>query len=641
MRRQLTATVLFASFALTASAAVTRVDVTQRGELPAYPGYERVVGKIHFAVDPKLAANRIIVDIDLAPRNAQGLVEFMADLYMLKPVDPAKGNGTALFEVSNRGGRGMLSMFDLGGKPNPSTPEDLGDPLLFQQGFTLVWVGWEWDVPRRPGILALDGPRIPNLTGLVRAEIIRNERTTSASLGDRAQTPYPVSEPDTATMTWRDDATGPRTVVPRNQWHFSEDGKSVEFESGFVPGRFYEVIYKAKDAVVTGLGSAAIRDYISYLKQTGTVKRAIGFGTSQSGRFLRTFVYDGFNADEKGAQVFDGVWPHVGGAGRGSFNIRFGQPSRDGHPRMNRFYPTDIFPFSDRPQTDSGVTDSILGRANAEHVVPKMFYTNGSYEYWGRGASLIHISIDGKRDFAPGPESRIYYIAGTQHGPNANLVRHDTENLPNPQDYRYVLRALLLAMNDWITNGTPPPDSRLPLISKHQLVPRSALAFPNIPGVHLPKEPYTVYRLDFGPNFRSKGIVDIEPPKLGKAFPILVPQVDADGNEVSGVRLPDQIVPLATYTGWNLRDARIGAPDVVFDMVGSFLPFPRTRADREKTGDPRRSIEERYKSREDYLQQITAAAETLVQARFLIASDVPKLTERAAARWDSLMNPQK
>ncbi len=636
MRRLLIAIILFAA---TASAAVTHVDIIERGELSAYTGYERIVGKIHFAVNPKLAANRMITDIDLAPRNAQDRVEFTADLYMLKPVDPARGNGTALFEVSNRGGKGMLGMFDLGGEPDPRTAKDLGDPLLFEQGFTLVWVGWEWDVPRRPGMLALDGPRIPGLTGLVRSEIIRNQRTTRGTLGDRAQTPYEVADPDAATMTWRDDPTGPRTVVPRSQWRFLEDGNGVELEPGFVPGRIYEVIYKGKDPTVTGLGSAAIRDYISYLKQTGVVKRAIGFGTSQSGRFMRTFVYEGFNADERGARVFEGVWAHVGGAGRGSFNIRFGQPSRDGHQRLNRFYPTDIFPFSDLPQTDSGRTDSLLARATAQGVVPKIFYTNGSYEYWGRGASLIHTTVDGKRDFAPGPESRIYYLAGTQHGPNANPVRHDTENPANPQDYRFALRSLLLAMNAWITSGAAPPDSRLPLIARHELVAPAALRFPRIPGVHLPKEPYTVYRLDFGPDFRSKGIVDFEPPKLGKPFPILVPQVDADGNEISGVRLPEQSVPLATYTGWNLRDASIGAPGVTYDMVGSFLPFPRTRADREMMGDPRPSIEERYKSREDYLHRVAAAAETLVRARLLMAADVPKITDRAAARWDSLMNP--
>lgn len=639
MRRMLAAAVLFASCLATARAAVTRVEIVERAPLPAYPGYERVVGKIHFAVDPRLAANRIITDLDLAPRNAQGMVEFAADLFMLKPLDAAKSNGTALFEVSNRGGRGMLAMFDLGGKPDPRTADELGDPLLFEQGFTLVWVGWEWDVPRRPGVLALDAPRAPGITGVVRAEIIRNQRVYRASLGDRAQTPYRVINPDIAIMTWRDDPTAPGQTVPRAQWRFTPDGASVEFDPGFAPGRIYEVIYQAKDPVVSGLGPAAIRDYISYLKQRGVVKRAIGFGTSQSGRFLRAFVYDGFNGDERGARVFDGLWPHVGGAGRGSFNLRFGQPSRDGHARLNLFYPTDVFPFTDLPQTDSGITDSLLGRAMAQHVVPKIFYTNGSYEYWGRGAALIHTTVDGRRDFAPGPDSRIYYIAGTQHGPAAKPVRHATENPANPQDYRFALRALLLDLNAWVTDGVAPPESRLPLIARKQLVTPAALAFPRIPGVHLPTAPYRVYRLNFGPLFRSQGIITFEPPKIGRPFPTLVPQVDADGNETAGIRLPEQLVPLATYTGWNLRTAAIGAPGVMYDMVGSFLPFARTRAERERTGDPRPSIEERYPSREDYLREVRAAGEALAGKRLVLASDVPRITDRAAARWDALMDP--
>src|SRR6185369_16207338 len=340
--------------------------------------------------------------------------------------------------------------------------------------------------------------------------------------------------------------------------------------------------------------------------RAGDVKRAIGFGTSQSGRFLRTFLYYGFNADEKGAKVFEGLWAHVAGAGRGSFNHRFAQPSRDGHPRLNLLYPTDIFPFTDEPETDLGLTDAVLARAAKSNTVPKIFYTNGSYEYWGRAASLIHISPDGKRDFGPGTDTRIYYLAGTQHGANANPVVRNTENRANPQDYRYPMRALLLAMNAWITQGTAPPESRIPRIAKDELVMSGALAFPKLPGVHVPKEPYSAYRLDFGPEFRTKGIVAFEPPKVGKPFPILVPQVDADGNEVSGIRVPELAVPLATYTGWNLRDTQIGAADVAMDMIGSFLPFARTKAEREKAGDPRKSIAERYASRESYVGKVAA-----------------------------------
>jgi len=200
------------------------------------------------------------------------------------------------------------------------------------------------------------------------------------------------------------------------------------------------------------------------------------------------------------------------------------------------------------------------------------------------------------------------------------------------------MRALLVAMNAWITHGTPPPDSRIPLIAKDELVAPGALAFPKIPGVHLPKEPYMAYRLDFGPEFLAKGIVSFEPPKVGKPFPILVPQVDQDGNETSGIRVPELAVPLATYTGWNLRDAQIGAPDVAMDMVGSFLPFARTRAEREKTGDPRKSIAERYASRDEYLNKVAAVAEPLVRQRLLLERDVKPIAARAAARWDALTN---
>jgi hypothetical protein len=620
-----------------AGAAVTRVEITERGELPAYPGYRRIVGKVHFAVDPKLAANRIITDIGLAPRNAQGLVEFTADLFLLEPSDPAKSNGTVLLEISNRGGKGALSMFDLGGRPDPQNSGELGDPLLFQEGYTLAWVGWEWDVPMHPGMLRLDAPKIPGLTGLVRSEIVEGKRTNRASLGDRAQIPYAVADAKSATMTMRDRVDAPGTAVPRSQWSFTPDGGSVEFEQGFVPGRIYDVVYEAKDPAVVGLGPAAIRDYVSYLKKTGAVKRAIGFGTSQSGRFLRTFVYYGFNAGESGERVFDGVWAHVAGAGRGSFNHRFAQPSRDGHPRLNLMYPSDIFPFTDEPETDQGVTDSILALSAKSGVTPKIFYTNGEYEYWGRAASLIHTSIDGKRDFGPGPDTRVYFLAGTQHGPNAKPERHDTENLANPQDYRYPMRALLADMNAWITKGTAPPDSRKPQIARDELVSPAALAFPKIPGVHRPQEPYAAYRLDFGPEFRSAGIVSFEPPKVGRPFPILVPQVDADGNDLAGVRVPELQVPLATYTGWNLRDAQIGAPTVAMDMIGSFLPLARTRAEREKAGDPRKSIAERYAGREDYVRKVRAAAEGLVRERLLLERDVERIAARAGERWDSLV----
>jgi hypothetical protein len=609
-----------------ASAAVTRVDIATRADF-SIANYERITGKVYFAVDPALLANQIITDITLAPRNAQGLVEFSADLEVLRP--KSKGNGTALVEISNRGGKGMVNMFDLAGRNDP------GDSLLFDQGFTLVWIGWEWDIPNREGALKLYAPVIKGITGVVRSEIEVDKPSKSEPLGDRNMIPYAVADPDRATLNWRHGANGERQTINRAQWKFSADMTHVEMN--FEPGVIYEVLYTGKDPAVVGLGPAAIRDYVSYLKAQGDVSRAIGFGVSQSGRFLRTFLYYGFNADEKGKRVFDGVWAHVAGAGRGSFDHRFAQPSRDGHPLLNLMYPTDMFPFTDDSETDLGITDSLLARARKDGVVPKIFYSNGAYEYWGRAASLIHISPDGKQDVPPAAESRVYFIAGTQHGANAQPTKTVTQNLANPTDYRFAMRALLIDLNAWVSSGTAPPDSKMPRIGKDELVAPPALNFPKIPGIALPKEPYLAWHLDFGPEFRTKGIVAYDPPKVGASFPVLVPQVNSDGNETAGIRLPEQLVPLATYTGWNLRDPKAGAPDVIYNMVGSFIPFARTKAEREAAGDPRPSIEERYKDKDEYLQKVKAAAVALTGSGFLLKEDVERVGAKAAARWDSLM----
>ncbi|HTB16300.1 MAG TPA: alpha/beta hydrolase domain-containing protein [Bryobacteraceae bacterium] len=625
MHRPLSLVLLSAAIA---GAGVTRVDIATRGDYTV-AGYERITGKVYFAVDPKLAANQIITDLALAPRDEKGLVEFSADLEVLRP--KSKGNGTALVEISNRGGKGMVNMFDLGGRG------ETGDSLLFDQGFTLVWIGWEFDIPNREGLLKLYAPVIKGITGVVRSEITVDKRSTSESLGDRTMIPYAVADPESATLTVRDGVNGKRTVIGRDQWKFSSDMTHIEYAAGFEPARIYEVVYTAKDPAVVGLGPAAIRDYVSYMKQQGEAERAIGFGVSQSGRFLRTFLYYGFNADEHGKRVFDGVWAHVAGAGRGSFDHRFAQPSRDGHPLLNLFYPSDIFPFTDESETDAGITDSILARARKDGVVPKIFYSNGAYEYWGRAASLIHISPDGKKDVAPAPETRVYFIAGAQHGANAQAVKTVTQNRANPTDYRFAMRALLIDLNSWVTNGTAPPESKIPRIGKDELVAPGALNFPKVQGIALPKEPYLAWHLDFGPDFRSKGIVAYDPPKVGAAFPVLVPQVNSDGNETAGIRLPEQLVPLATYTGWNLRDPKIGAPDVIYNMVGSFIPFAKTKAEREASGDPRLSIEERYKDKDEYLKKVKEAAVTLSGSGFLLKEDIDKVAAKAGARWDSIM----
>jgi len=613
--------------------------------------YERIVGKAYFAVEPSNPANRIIHDVALAPRNAQELVEFSADLYVLKPRDPARGNGALLYEVSNRGGKGMLGMFNrAAGSRDPRTAAEFGDGLLMEQGYTLLWLGWQFDVPRDPALVRLYTPVVKGVTGLVRSEITLDRKATRASVADRGHVPYLVLNPDDPklSLTVRDRVDGERHPIARGEWTI-QNRSEIVLPAGFEPGRIYELVYNAQDPPVAGLGPAAIRDAVSFLKygRNGTVplgdqsrylKRAYGFGVSQSGRFLRTFLYYGFNRDEQGRKVFDGILSHVAGAGRGSFNHRFAQPSRDGHPFFNTLYPTDIFPFTDLDETDAaiGLTDGILHRAG--DAVPKIFYTNSSYEYYGRAASLIHTTLDGRAD-APIPETtRIYLFAGGQHGPAGfPPARGQARNLPNPNPFTYSLRALLGAMDAWVRDGKEPPPSQYPRIDRDQLVTPGAARFPGIPGVEFPTRIQRAWRADYGPRFRTEGIVTQEPPRLDGSYATLVPQVDEDGNETSGVLMPDIRWPLATYTGWNLRTPALGAPGELFSMAGSWIPFARTRAERERSRDPRLSIEERYATRQEYLQRIGAAARSLADRGLLLDRDVAALIARGAATWDLLM----
>lgn len=612
-------------------ARLLRIEVRERSDVlggksfgKAGP-YERIAGVAYFAVDPGVPANRIICDIDKAPRNAGGLVEFSADIYLLAPADPARGNHALLFEVSNRGGKGMLPMFNrASGSFDPRADTEFGDGFLLEEGFTLAWLGWQWDVPRKPGLMRLHAPIATDegrtITGPVRSEFVPDTVETAHSLADREHIPYPPVDPDDPglVLTVRERNDGPRRPLPRGAWRI-QNGTHIVMDSGFQPGRIYELVYTARDPVLVGLGPTAVRDLISHMKYSDTrrqIKHAYGFGVSQSGRFLRTFLYYGFNQDEKNRRAFDGIIAHVAGGGRGSFNHRFAQASRDGHPFMNFFYPTDIFPFTDAPQTDpeTGLTGGLLVHAEKAGVVPKIFYTNASYEYYGRAASLIHTTLDGTRDVPPGPDTRIYLFSGGQHGPAAfPPVRRNTQNLPNPNDFRWSLRALLLRMHAWAAAGVAPPPSRYPRISAGELVPVESLRFPKLPGVKLPTRIQKAYRVDYNAG---------EPPKVGNPFPTLVPQVDADGNETSGVRMPAVAVPIAAYTGWNLRSPEIGAPDELYSMVGSWIPFSRA------------AIEARYASRSAYLKRVEAAARALVSDGFLLDRDVPSLVERSRQEWD-------
>jgi hypothetical protein len=537
------------------------------------------------------------------------------------------------------------------GSLDPTTEAQMGDGFLMTQGFTLLWVGWQFDPPMREGLVRVYAPIATDngkpITGIVRSEVIVAKVAFDASLADRDHIAYTIANPsDPAnTLTVRDTIEGARRFIPKSEWKL--DAGRVYLTGGFQPGKIYEVVYRAQDPPVAGVGAAAIRDVVSHLKfssadalsiPAGSIQRAIAFGVSQSGRFLRTYLYYGFNEDERNRKVFDGVMAHVAGGGRGSFNLRFSQPSRDGHPFLNKFYPTDIFPFTDTVQTDpqTGDKDGLLLRVKPEFT-PKIFYTNSSYEYWGRAASLIHTAIDGRAD-APVPDStRIYVFAGGQHGPAAFPPRRSIgQNMNNPNDYRWSMRALLVGMNRWIKDGVAPPASRHPRIDDKTLVQIDAMKFPSLAGVGKPTEAHKAYRVFYGLDFATKGIISVDPPETNTAFPILVPQVDNDGNELGGVKMPEISVPLATYTGWNLFNADAGPTSILSSMQGSYIPLPRTRADRDRNKDPRMSIEERYQSRERYLALVTTAAQELVKQRYLLEDDIDNVVKRADEHWNLL-----
>jgi Alpha/beta hydrolase domain len=652
--------------AASAQAEVVRIDVQSRADvLSGRPfgsagSYEKLSGTIYFAVDPRNTANQIIADIDNAPGNADGRVEFSSTFYLLKPKDASRGNGTLLYEVSNRGGKAMIGFFNRTvSSLDPQKADDFGDGFLLEQGFTLLWVGWQFDPPLRDGLVRVFAPiaREPDgssIRGVVRSDFVPVQPVKQMSLADRDHLAYRVADPKDPRneLTVRDSIEGLRRAIPRDHWEFTDDRKSIRMAAGFEPGKIYEAVYTSEDPPVVGVGAAAVRDAVSKLKYgsaselglaSGALKRAIAFGISQSGRFLRTYLYYGFNEDEAHRKVFDGVMAHVAGAGRGSFNHRFAQPSRDGHPYLNFLYPTDIFPFTDIAQRDpeTGLQDGLLTHGTKPEFQPRVFYTNSSYEYWGRAASLVHTTIDGLED-APLPANvRTYLLTDGQHGVAAfPPSRTIGQQLNNPLDYRWPMRKLLVAMNRWITDGTEPPASAYPRLDQGTLVSPDKLKFPKIPSVNGPAMPHKAYRADYGPDFISKGIVVQEPPKIGSAFPVLVPQVDADGNELAGIRVPELIVPLATYTGWNLFNEKSGPTDVLSSMQGSFIPFARTRADRERMHDPRQSIDERYQSRDQYLALISKAANDLVEKGYLLKDDVSRIVEQSGARWDALTASQ-
>jgi hypothetical protein len=646
------------------NARVTRLEIASRADVLSGKtfgdtgAYERITGRVYYSLPVANPHNQRIVDLSNAVNLKNGEIEFSADFVAIRPKDAHKGNGSMLLENPNRGHGRIISIVDSG---DWDVANDAGDAWLLRNGFTVVILGWQWDAAGADALRLFAPIAKENgktIAGLLRGDLMPSKEMPEIPLGhlilgNIGGIEYPVAAPDDSrnTLTVRASRDEPRHVIPRAEWQFAHtvDGKltpsdrHIHLNGGFHPGKIYEYIYVVSDPVVAGGGFAAVRDFASYAKHAADaitpVARVYCEGISQNGRFLRDFLYQGFNADEQGRIALDGVLAHVAGAGRGSFNYRFAQPSRDAQPTSAVFFPTDIFPFTDQPEKDpqSGETAGLLDRATADKVVPKIFFSNTSYEYWGRAAALIHTTADGKQDAPISDNVRIYHFTGLQHFPGpfppakgqGDLLGQQPESaLP----IRYFWRAMIANMDAWVRRNALPPPSSYPKIADGTLVPLPDYALPAIPAVNRPHEANAAYRLDFGPNWRD-GVLAIQPPKVGPSFSVLVPQVDADGNERAGVRLPEITVPLATYTSWNLRDPSIGAPDQRVSFEASYLPFPKTAADRQRTGDPRRSIAERYFSREDYLTHYANALDDLVKQRWILPEDRETMLHRAEQEW--------
>jgi hypothetical protein len=655
-----------------ASAEVVRVQIDRRepfaeGHVFGSSGpYERISGRLYLAVDPEHAANDRIIDLRLAPRNDRGRVEFWSDFDLLMPADPKRGNGRLLFGVNNRGNKLLLGAFNNRGGNDPKTLADAGNGFLMQHGYAILWCGWNGDVLPGGNRLVMGLPVATqdgrSITGRMYAEIIVDNETRSEPFywGNSAVYPNVSLDNADATLTMRPSRSEPAVQVPRDRWAFGrwEQGELVPdpghlcLNDGFRPGWIYELLYTASDPRVKGLGFAAVRDGVSFFRYAaedsqgnvnplaGAIQRAYVFGISQSGRFIHHFIYEGFNGDPLGRTVFDGAMPHVAGGGKGSFNHRFAQTTRYGSQFEENLYPTDVFPFTSVPQQDpvTGQEGDMLSQARARGPVPKIFFTQTSAEYWSRAASLLHTDVEGTRDLPLDPDVRIYFISGAQHVVSGSTTPGIYRYPRNILDHRPTLRALLVALDRWVSLGEEPPDSAYPKIADGTLVDLATYrtTFPAIPEVELPQVMYRPLRLDPGPRYWSEGIADHVPPLAGHPYGTLIPAVDQDGNAVAGIRLPEIEVPLATYTGWNTRAAPYGGEGMLSRFVGAYFAFPLTVEQRRQTGDLRRSVLERYPTRQDYLEQVARAAEALREKRLLLEEDVQSIQQKAAAvnHWE-------
>ena len=641
-----------------ASARLTEISIAAVEPFAAGAGfgdtgaYERVKGTFKGELDPTDVRNKVIVNLDKAPRNARGVVEYEADFFMLRPVDSARGNHKIIYDVTNRG-RKVIHWRLTDGKPksvasanDPKNLEDAGNGILFRRGYTIVWNGWDPEAPRTSNGMSMS-PVVATDNGkpivrAIRDEIIIGTRSRDDALqggGARGRDFLGLSyaaatlDQSQARLTVRRGETDARREIPASGWAYASARNVELLPSGTKPepGAIYEFHYQAKEPRVLGIGLAATRDLISFLRAgmadakgnptpaRAGITRTLAFGASQAGRFLRDFVYFGFNQDESARKVFDGVLAHTAGAGGVFLNFEFGQPNRTGTQHEDHSFPENTFPFSTARLTDpvTGKTDGLLRNDGFD---PLWMETNTSTEYWQKGASLLVTDPLGKQDLELPPQARGYLIAGTQHGGQASMTstRGLCVNPRNPHSPTPAQRALLIGLDEWV-GGKAPPDSRTPRIKDGTFTTPDQLKFPAIPSIKVARRVNEIGALK-----------DWVKPEMDMSQPyrLLVTQVDADGNEIAGIRLPEIAVPLGTYTGWNYYRAPFPEGELC-DRDGTYVPFAATRAERETNMDPRLSLEERYGEHATYVQRFERAANELVAERLLLREDAERLIARA------------
>jgi hypothetical protein len=607
---------------------IERVELLADGASFGQTGaYERVIARGKGEVDPGSPANAGIALIEKAPINARGKVEYETDIFILRPKDPARGNRRILYEVNNRGRKMLFGNIADGpqGVNDPKTLADVGNGFPLRHGYTIVWSGWDPDAPRANMGLALTAP-VATDNGQPIVRTVRDEFVSGTRVGalEAFKLSYEMAGPQGGRLTVREREEGARQEIAWTQ----VDPRTIKLADGKPkPGFLYEFTYQGTKPKVLGLGFAATRDVISFLRYdkaalaaTGApITHALAIGFSQAGRYLRNHVSEGFNRDEQGRRVFDGIHSHIAGVGRIFFNTPFGQPARTNTQHEDHGFPENEFPFSTVALSDplTGKTGSLLRGDGSD---PKLIETNTSTEYWQKGASLLHTDPLGVMDVTLPDNSRVYMIAGTQHGGRAGATTDAGPDLNprNPHNPMPAVRALLVALDEWVVSGIAPPPSRVPTLGAATLVEPDKTGFPAVPGAAVVK--------------RTNRVTPpgdwVHPAAADKAYRTLVCKVDADGNEAGGIRLPDIAVPLATYTGWNEYKPPYPAGELA-DRDGSCLPFPIDQAAREASRDPRPSIAERYKSGADYVAKVQQVVAALMKDRLLLAEDADRYIERA------------